>query len=198
MKVIGLTGGIGSGKSTLAKWFSEKGIPVYNSDVEAKNLMNENEKIISELTELFGEKTYENGVYNSKFVASKVFENKELLKKLNQIVHPAVFQDFHNWVKKQNAVFVVKEAAILFESGSYKVCDAVISVVADEKIRMERVMKRDKISERQIRQRMNNQWTDEQRMELSDFVIVNNSDLVALKKEFHQLYKNLLKQFQSS
>ncbi len=198
MKIIGLTGGIGSGKSTIAKWFSEKDIPVYNSDLEAKKLMNENEKIISELTELFGEKTYENGVYNSGFVASKVFKDKESLKKLNQIVHPEVFRHFHDWVKNQTAVFVVKEAAILFESGSYKDCDAVISVVADEKIRIERVMKRDDISEEQIRQRMNNQWTDEQRIKLSDYVIENNSDLDALKNEFHQLYKNLLKQFQSS
>lgn len=198
MKIIGLTGGIGSGKSTIAKWFSEKDIPVYNSDLEAKKLMNENKKIISELTELFGEKTYENGVYNSGFLASKVFKDKESLKKLNQIVHPEVFRHFHDWVKNQKADFVVKEAAILFESGSYKDCDAVISVIAHEKIRIERVMKRDKISERQIRQRMNNQWTDEQRIKLSDYVIENNSDLDALKNEFHQLYKNLLKQFQSS
>ncbi len=198
MKIIGLTGGIGSGKSTIAKWFSESGIPVYNSDWEAKKLMNENEKIIFQLTELFGEKTYENGVYNSKFVASKVFEDKELLKKLNQIVHPEVFNHFHNWVKNQKAVFLVKEAAILFESGSYKDCDAVISVVADEKIRIGRVMNRDEISEKQIRQRMNNQWTDEQRIALSDYVIENNLDLETLKSEFHQLYKKLLKQFQSS
>jgi len=198
MKIIGLTGGIGSGKSTIAKWFSESGIPVYNSDLEAKKLMNENEKIIFELTELFGEKTYENGVYNSKFVASKVFKDKELLRKLNQIVHPEVFNHFHHWVKNQTAVFLVKEAAILFESGSYKDCDAVISVVAEEKIRIERVMKRDEISEEQIRQRMNNQWTDEQRIKLSDFVIENNSDLETLKAAFHKLYKNLLKQFQSS
>lgn len=198
MKIIGLTGGIGSGKSTIAKWFSENGIPVYDSDREAKKLMNEHPEVIQKLTDLFGEKTYQNGVYNNRFVADQVFRDKELLKKLNQIVHPAVFHHFQNWVENQTSEFVVKEAAILFESGSYKDCDAVISVVADEKIRIQRVVKRDGLEKEQIRQRMKNQWTDEQRIELSDFVIFNNEGLDELKLEFEEVYKELLKRFHSS
>ncbi|MBA5628470.1 dephospho-CoA kinase [Moheibacter lacus] len=198
MKIVGLTGGIGSGKSTIAKWFLELGIPVYNADLEAKKLMNENEKIIAELTELFGEEVYQNGIYNRKLVSSKVFQDKELLHQLNQIVHPEVFKHFQNWVENQASDFVVKEAAILFESGSYKDCDLVVSVVADEEIRIKRVLKRDEISEEQIRQRINNQWTDTQRIEKSDFVIENNSNLEDLKIKFDQLYKKLLKRFRSS
>lgn len=197
MKIIGLTGGIGSGKSTIAKWFLELGIPVYDSDLEAKKLVDENKKIISELIKLFGDEVYQNGVYNRKLVSSKVFEDKELLGKLNQIIHPEVFRHFRNWVKNQKTDFVVKEAAILFESGSYKDCDLVVSVVADEEIRINRVLKRDETTEAQIRQRMRNQWTDEQRIEKSDFIISNNSNLEELKKEFDQLYKELLKQFPS-
>src|SRR5690606_39686608 len=97
MKAVGLTGGIGSGKTTIGKWFQEKGIPVYNSDLEAKKLINENPEIIRELSHLFGPETYNNGFYNSKFVASKVFSDKSLLERLNRIVHPAVFKDFQNW-----------------------------------------------------------------------------------------------------
>ena len=197
MKIIGLTGGIGSGKSTIAKCFLELGIPVYDSDLEAKKLVDENKKIISELIKLFGEEVYQNGVYNRKLVSSKVFEDKELLGKLNQIIHPEVFRHFRNWVKNQKTDFVVKEAAILFESGSYKDCDLVVSVVADEEIRINRVLKRDETTEAQIRHRMRNQWTDEQRIEKSDFIISNNSNLEELKKEFDQLYKELLKQFPS-
>ncbi len=198
MKIVGLTGGIGSGKTTIGKWFLEKGIPVYNSDNEAKNLINEDPQIVKSLTGLFGDETYQGGTYNSKFVASKVFNDKELLEKLNEIVHPAVFRHFDNWVKNQTTSFVVKEAAILFESGSYKDCDSIISVVADEEIRIQRVAGRDGSDSEEIRKRMNNQWKDEHRIELSDYIIYNNSDLNDLKKEFNQVYKKLLKQFQSS
>ena len=198
MKIVGLTGGIGSGKTTIGKWFLEEGIPVYNSDSEAKKLINEDLQIVKSLTGLFGEETYQNGIYNSKYVASKVFNDKELLENLNQIVHPAVFRHFDNWVKNQTTSFVVKEAAFLFESGSYKDCDAIISVVADEEIRIQRVAGRDGSNPEQVRKRMDNQWKDEQRISLSDYVIYNNSDLNDLKKEFDQVYKKLLKQFQSS
>lgn len=192
MITIGLTGGIGSGKTTIAQWFQEKGIPVYNSDFEAKKLMNENEDLIQQLIELFGDETYKNGEYNRSYVASKVFNDKELLNQLNAIVHPAVFKHFDEWMDNQNSSFVVKEAAILFESGSYKDCDYIISVIADEKIRIDRVAKRDQLNEDQIRSRMKNQWTDEQRIEKSDFIIENNKDLKALKLEFEKVYDEIL------
>lgn len=195
MKITGLTGGIGSGKSTVAKWFIENGVPVYNSDNEAKWLMNNDENLKLELIKLFGKETYINGQYNRSFVASKVFGNPNLLLKLNSIVHPAVFEHFDKWIQSQNANFIVKEAAILFESGSYKDCDAIISVVADENIRIKRVMQRDELSEEQVKARIKNQWTDEQRIEKSDFVIDNNSDLIHLKTEFERVYKELLTKF---
>lgn len=192
MITIGLTGGIGSGKTTIAQWFQEKGIPVYNSDFEAKKLMNENEDLIQQLIELFGDETYKNGEYNRSYVASKVFNDKELLNQLNAIVHPAVFKHFDEWMDNQNSSFVVKEAAILFESGSYKDCDYIISVIADEEKRIDRVAKRDQLNEDQIRSRMKNQWTDEQRIEKSDFIIENNKDLKALKLEFEKVYDEIL------
>lgn len=192
MITIGLTGGIGSGKTTIAQWFQEKGIPVYNSDFEAKKLMNENEDLIQQLIELFGDETYKNGEYNRSYVASKVFNDKELLNQLNAIVHPAVFKHFDEWLDNQNSSFVVKEAAILFESGSYKDCDYIISVIADEEIRIDRVAKRDQLNEDQIRDRMKSQWTDEQRIEKSDFIIENNKDLNVLKLEFEKVYDEIL------
>lgn len=197
MKIVGLTGGIGSGKSTFAKWFLEKNIPVYDSDKEAKDLINQNEEIKSKLKQSFGEKTYENGEYNRKHVAELVFKNPEKLKKLNKIVHPAVFEHFQNWLKNQTVDFVVKEAAILFESGSFKDCDSIISIISSVPIRVERIKKRDNSSEKQIKERMENQWTDEQRIQHSDFVVENNSDLEHLKSEFEKVWKELQKRYSS-
>jgi len=198
MKIVGLTGGIGSGKSTIAKFFLDKGVPVYNSDLEARKLMNEDAVLIEKLIEVFGIETYINGRYNSKFVASKVFRDKNLLRKLNEIVHPAVFEHFHQWLSSQDSLFVVKEAAILLESGSYKDCDVIISVAAGEETRSERVVARDEVTAEQVRERMQNQLTDEQRAEFSDFVIDNNSDLIRLHLEFEKVYRELLKRFKSS
>lgn len=195
MKIIGLTGGIGSGKSTFAKWFLEKNIPVYDSDKEAKKLIDENQEVQKKMIQLLGKETYENGEYNRKYVAEKVFKNPELLKKLNNIVHPAVFEHFQNWISKQSSKFVVKEAAILFESGSYKDCDTIITVVSSLPIRIERLKKRDKSSEQQIKERMKNQWTDEQRIQYSDIVVENNADLNYLKQEFKKVWESLQKKY---
>lgn len=198
MYIVGLTGGIGSGKSTIGKWFVEKGIPVYDSDLEAKRLMNESQELKSQLMQLFGSDTYINEEYNRKFVAEQVFQNKGKLAQLNAIVHPAVFKHFKDWVSIQESRFVVKEAAILFESGSYKDCDWIISVVANESLRIQRVVERDGISTDQVKARIANQWTDQQRIEKSDYVIPNESNLDDLKVEFNKTYKKLLKRIQSS
>lgn len=198
MKIIGLTGGIGSGKTTVGKWFAENGIPVYDSDTEAKLLIKENDELRLKISSLLGDEAYEDGVYNRKFVAAQVFANPKLLEKLNEIVHPAVFEHFHNWVKNQKSEFIIKEAAILFESGSYKDCDLIISVVAKEELRVERVVKRDGLNPKQVQDRIRTQWTDELRMELSDFVINNDLDLSHLKSEFQRVYNELLKRFQTS
>lgn len=195
MKTIGLTGGIGSGKTTIARWFLDKGIPVYDSDTEAKYLIENDGNLQAKIIELFGEKAYINGVYNRKFISAQVFERADLLQQLNEIVHPAVFQHFEHWKNNQNSNFVIKEAAILFESGAYRDCDAIIVVIAREDIRIARVLERDLLTETQVRQRINNQWTDEQRIELADFIIENNGEINALKKDFDQLFKVVNNQF---
>lgn len=198
MKTVGLTGGIGSGKTTVAIWFAENGIPVYNSDLRAMKLMNDDPDLIREITRLFGEEAYINGVYNRKHIASRVFGHKDLLQKLNAAVHPAVFFDFDRWKAQFKVPFVMKEAAILFESGAYKNCDAIILVTADEDIRIRRVMERDGVTEARVRKIMNSQWPEEKKMEKSDYVIYNNSDLEHLKNEFHGVYKKLQQQFAGS
>ncbi len=175
MKIIGLTGGIGSGKTTVAKMFAELGIPVYNSDVEAKILTNTSEAIRKELILLLGDETYKNGKLDRKFLADKIFNDKVLLQKVNAIIHPKVGEHFKNWVANQTAPYVIKEAAILFESGSNVQCDLVILVTASKKERIRRVMDRDQVSKTEVEARMNNQWNDSEKIKLSNFVIQNET-----------------------
>ncbi len=172
--VIGLTGGIGSGKSTIAKIFSDKGIPVYIADIEAKKIMVNDEELKRAIVELLGNESYnELGELNREYIAGKVFNNKSLLAKLNSIVHPAVSKHFKNWKTKQSSLYVIKEVAILFENDSYKKCDYTILITAPVDVRIERVIKRDKTDKEQVLSRMKNQWTDEKKIPLSDFVLEN-------------------------
>jgi len=175
MKIIGLTGGIGSGKTTVAIMFAELGIPVYNSDVEAKILTNTSEAIRKELILLLGDETYKNGKLDRKFLADKIFNDRVLLQKVNAIIHPKVAEHFKNWVANQSAPYVIKEAAILFESGSNVQCDLVILVTASKKERIRRVMDRDQVSKTEVEARMNNQWNDSEKIKLSNFVIQNET-----------------------
>ncbi|WP_314242419.1 dephospho-CoA kinase [Empedobacter tilapiae] len=184
--VAGITGGIGSGKSTAAKIFEELGIPVYNSDTRAKTIQNENSEVKVKIIAAFGEEAYNENGLNKSFISKQVFQNNEQLKILNSIVHPAVFQDFEDWKKAQKVNIVMKEAAILIESGSYKDCDVVISVVVDVETRITRTIKRDGLSREEILARINNQISDEERIEKSDFIIDNNGDLEHLKNEVEQ------------
>jgi dephospho-CoA kinase len=181
-KIIGLTGGIGSGKSTIAKHIASLGIPVYIADDEAKKLMNSSD-IIAKIQTSFGSEVISNDKINREALAKIVFQNPEKLKTLNSIIHPAVKIHFDNWLQLQKKhPFVVKEAAILFESGSYKDCDIIITVSAPIEERIHRVMKRDKSSKKAILNRINNQWTDEQRISKSDYVITNITLKEALKQ----------------
>lgn len=181
-KIIGLTGGIGSGKTTIAKHFASLGVPVYIADDEAKKLM-DNPEIITELKSVFGNEIIENEKIDRKALAQIVFQNPKKLKKLNSIIHPAVKLHFENWLHShKNHSIIIKEAAILFESGSYKDCDAIITVTSPLEVRIERVMKRDNTSRESILHRINNQWTDEQRISKSDYVITNISVKEALKQ----------------
>lgn len=174
-KIIGLTGGIGSGKSTIAKYFKSKGIPVYIADTEAKKIM-DTDLIIGKIVDTFGIEVLQEEKINRSKLSALVFNHPEKLEKLNQIIHPAVKSHFENWVKMHHQhSFLIKEAAILFESGSYKDCDKIILVTAPKDIRIERVMNRDGISKEDVEARMRNQWTDKQKIPFCDFIIQNIS-----------------------
>ena len=188
--VIGLTGGIGSGKSTIAKEFATLGISVFNSDEQAKVLIATDAQVKKRIIAAFGEEAYQNGEYNRAYIAQIVFNNSEKLAILNGIVHPALAEYFKQWAKEQTSPYVLKEAAILFESGSYKDCDYIITVTAPEEVRIARVMARDHCTEAQVRARMAQQWSDAQRIALSNAVI-ENIDLENAKKEVRRIHFQL-------
>ena len=174
MTTVGLTGGIGSGKTTIANLFAtEFAIPIYIADTKAKELIAQDTHLQQEIKALLGEEAFVEGRYNTAFVAQEVFSNKEKLDKLNAIIHPYVQQDFLQWKQSQQAPYVIKEAAILFESGSYRDCDFIIMVTAPLEERIKRVMLRDKIDRETVEKRIKNQWNDEKKIELSTFVIEN-------------------------
>jgi dephospho-CoA kinase len=192
MKIIGLTGGIGSGKTTVAKLFEELGAPVYNSDLKAKKLMQESKEIRNAIVDLLGEESYALKKLNKKYIADKVFGDKELLQKLNAIVHPAVRKDFISWVKKKKTPYVIQEAAILFENNSYKIFDKVILVKAPKEARLERILARDNISREEILARMENQWNDSKKIPLADYII-ENTDLEETKLQVEKIHHQLTK-----
>lgn len=189
--LVGLTGGIGSGKTTVANFFKELGIPVYIADTEAKALMNRSKVIKRKLIALFGENAYQEGKLNREFLSQQIFNDKDLLQKMNAIVHPKVASHFKRWVKKQDAPYVISEAAILFENGSYKKYDYIVTVTAPEQVKLKRVMSRDNSSEKKVKSVMDNQWKDEEKIKLSDFVI-QNINLEEAKAQVQQIHKKLL------
>ncbi len=191
-KIVGLTGGIGSGKSTIAEYIHSKGVPVYIADDQARKIM-DNPEIVNKVRSIFDENVVENEKLNRKKIAELVFSSPNLLKKLNEIIHPAVKENFDKWLKdNEKSSFVVKEAAILFESGSYKDCDKIILVTAPQDIRIERVMQRDNVGREQVVDRMKNQWSDEKKAEFSDYII-DNTDLAVSLKEVDFILKELNK-----
>jgi dephospho-CoA kinase len=172
MQIIGLTGGIGSGKTTVARVFELLGIDVYYADIQAKKILS-SDKIKEQIISAFGNVYKDNKLQNKK-LAEIVFNDKKKLEKLNSIVHPAVEKDFEQWSKKNSGKpYLIKEAAILFESGSYKKVDKIITVFAPENIRILRVCKRDNINKAQVIARINNQMPDNEKIAKSDFVIKN-------------------------
>ncbi|MEM7382674.1 MAG: dephospho-CoA kinase, partial [Bacteroidota bacterium] len=157
MIIVGLTGGIGSGKTTVSNIFRSWGVPVYDSDKEARILMETSEEVVEAVKELFGSHAYRGKKLNKNYIAERVFNDKELLRQLNEIVHPAVKKHFLSWAESQNADYVIQEAAILFENGSYVNYDMMILVTAPKKERIQRIMARDGSTEDQILARMRNQ-----------------------------------------
>lgn len=197
MLKVGITGGIGSGKTTICKIFEQLGVPIYYADDRAKWLMINDEALISEISNLFGDMAYtENGELNRAYISSIVFSNQSMLDKLNQIVHPAVRNDGENWFKShQNKPYALKEAALHFESGGYKLMDKMITVFAPEKTRIERVMKRDNTTAEAVKARIDKQLPDNKKMELSDYVIYNDSQHSIIKQvmEVHSTLLNIAK-----
>ncbi|MPQ47922.1 dephospho-CoA kinase [Marinifilum sp. N1E240] len=180
MLKVGLTGGIGTGKSIAGKVFSLMGIPVYISDIEAKRLMNENLIIREQLIAKFGKNVYlRNKQLNRKYLADIIFNQPDALKEVNAIVHPVVREDFTKWCEaNKEAPYVIQESAILFDTGLYKNFDKIICITAQEEVRISRVIKRDKVSEKSVKERIENQISEAVKVAKSDYVIYNNSELI--------------------
>ncbi len=191
--IVGLTGGIGSGKTTVARIFARLGVPVFEADQESKKLLDSDDDLKKALIALLGSSLYKNNRLDRDFMASKIFGDKALLQKVNQLIHPAVGQAFKRWHKKQQAPYVMREAAILFESGSYKDCDHIIMVSAPLDMRIERVMKRSGLSHAQVMERVNQQWPEEQKQQLSDSIIYNDHRESVIKQVL-RIHENLIRQ----
>jgi dephospho-CoA kinase len=190
MKIYGLTGGIGSGKTTIGKVFDTLGIPIYNADERGKWLTENSLIIKSKLIHNFGENIYNiNNILDKNKLALIVFNNKNELKKLNEIIHPEVKLDFVEWLKNQKGNYVLKESAILFENGLEKELDGVIGIFASEELRIKRVIRRSNFTESEIRARMNNQMNQEELRDKCDWIINNNEDELVLPQilELHKI-----------
>lgn len=186
---IGVTGGIGSGKSTVCRLLETMGYPVYYSDDEAKRLMHEDPKLIAEISDIFGETIYQDKKLDRKKVAAIVFNDNSARDRLNAVVHPRVRQDFAEWTERQDSALVFQESALLFETGNYKRFDASLLVVAPEEIRIQRVMARDGSDYESVRARIANQFSDEEKIKLADFVIWNDDTQLVITQ-----VENCLKQ----
>jgi len=194
-KKVGLTGGMGSGKSIIAKIFETIGIPVFNADTIAKKLMEEDPELKQKITQLFGADTYLDGKLDRAFLAGIVFNDKEKLALLNNVVHPATLAAASDWMNQQTAPYMVKEAALIFEAGAEKHLDLVIGVSAPKDMRIKRVMERDGIGKEQAEARMQNQMDDTEKMSLCDYVIINDEKHLIIPQvlRIHQTIMNSTK-----
>ncbi|MBS1639345.1 MAG: dephospho-CoA kinase [Bacteroidetes bacterium] len=190
MLKIGITGGIGSGKSTVAKMFQTLGIPVFNADDAAKTIMNEDKELKEKIIQTFGAATYTNGILNRKYLAHIVFNNAFELEKLNALVHPAAIAKGIKWAAQQNAPYIIKEAALMFEAGSAFNLNYVIGVSAPQHLRIQRAMQRDNILREEVLARMNKQIDETIKMKLCDFVIVNDEQQMVILQvlQLHQQF----------
>ncbi|TDO24757.1 dephospho-CoA kinase [Pedobacter duraquae] len=193
MLKIGITGGIGSGKTTVCRVFETLGIPVFYADTSAKEIMVKDEILVKGMKETFGAESYtEAGELNRPYISGLVFNDQRQLDQLNALVHPAVFRAFDNWLSTvpSNAPYILKEAALLFESGSYRMCDRSILVTAPLKLKLERVTGRDHTTEAQVLARMDKQLSDEQKMPMADDHITNDGSesLILQVLALHQKY----------
>ena len=191
MLKVGITGGIGSGKSTVCRIFEQYGIPVYYADQRAKALMSEDAEVREKIHSLFGNEAYlEDGSLNRKYIGNLAFSNPSLLQQLNAVVHPAVARDFLQWAKEQDSPYVLKEAALLFEAGTFRDLDYVVTVYAPKELRIRRTMERDGVNREAVLSRIRKQWTEKQRQEAADFVVRNDEShsLIRQVQELHEKF----------
>ncbi len=189
--IVGLTGGIGTGKTMVAQLFAMLGAKVFNSDESAKQLYFDPE-IKNKVIQLLGSESY-NAAFslNKKYISDKIFSDTNLLQKLNGIIHPAVANDFNNFVAKNSNYLIIKESAILFETGIYKSLDKVILVTSPVDLRIKRVMKRDGLNETEVRNKIKSQMSEEKKIKLTDLIIYNN-EIDFLIPQAHTIYTKLL------
>ena len=189
---VGITGGIGSGKTTVCQIFELLGVPVFYADAAAKEVMHTDEELMNGIIAAFGVKAFsDGGILNRKYIADLVFNDKKALEMLNALVHPAVFRAFDTWLLKyKERPYVLKEAALLFESGSYKMCTHSILVKAPEELKIKRVMERDHITEADVRLRMARQYSDQEKEKLADHIILNDEELLLIPQvlQLHELF----------
>jgi dephospho-CoA kinase len=190
--IVGITGGIGSGKTFVCQILKAMGYPVFFSDQEAKNILIDNQTVKQQITDLFGTNSYlENGELNRKHLSNQIFNNKNLLEQMNQIVHPAVRSAFKEWTNQQTSRIVFNEAAIIFETGIYKNYDHVILVTAQKETKIKRIKKRDNSTIQEIEKRMKSQWSDKQKKPLASFII-NNDDHIMLLPQINKIVEQLI------
>lgn len=197
MLKVGVTGGIGSGKSTVCRFFEELGIPVYDADSRAKYLMQHEHYLIDQIKRKFGEDIYDDGKLNRKLLAERVFNDRPKLELLNSLVHPAVFRDNERWneaQKAKNQPYIIKEAALLIESGSYKGLDKLIVVTAPLNVRVTRITGRDNSSAEEVMARVQNQLPEEEKLKLANYVIHNEDGMEGLKKQVLEIHQKLIEQ----
>ena len=188
----GITGGIGSGKTTVCRIFESLGIPVYYADICAKQLMNTDADLKESLMEMFGKDLYIEGTLDRKKLSGIIFNNKEYLEAVNSLVHPAVARDFIRWCDRQSAAYILEETAILFESGMAGRFEKTILVTAPESLRVKRVCDRDHVEASAVYERMKNQWTDERKIPLADYIIYND-DIHMLIPQVIAIHRDLIR-----
>jgi len=194
---LGVTGGLGSGKTPICKVFAVLGIPVFSADDEAKRIQDNDRDLQIKINSIAGKDLFPGGKLDRPEMAKLIFSNKDLLEKVNSIVHPAVFRSYNEWVKKQDSPYCIMEAAILFESGAFRLMDRIVTVITPMEERIERLVRGNKLSKEQIVERINNQIDDESRVKRSDFVISNSENdmivpaIIEIHEEMLKLYNKV-------
>jgi dephospho-CoA kinase len=186
---VGLTGGIGSGKSTVAELFKTLGIPVFDADIVAKRIMEEDKNLIAAIKNVFGDASYIDNKLNRKYIADIVFKDKYQLEILNSLTHPATIKEAEDWMIKQNSPYCIKEAALLFEAGTAGYLDIIIGVQAPDALRIKRVMQRDDISRQEVLNRMGKQIDQDIKMRLCDHIIINDEQRLLIPQVLELHYK---------